>query len=146
MNARTIKDNFWRIGARVMVEARRGPLALDSGPCLDVSRDERGELFRLAVHPLRMHAVEFLDVRPGQQRLLMNLGEGDLFLCGRDPMGLLAIRLPEGAPAHSVRAAVESLDSQALALPPMEVSGQERRFNRPARLHRELSKLSSGSW
>src|SRR5688572_5315484 len=137
MNARTIKDNFWRIGARVMVESRRGPLALDSGPCLDVSRDERGAHFRLLAHPLRLHAIEFPDIRPAQQRLLVNLSQDELFLCGRDPLGLLAIRLPDWAPAHSARAAVEALDSQALVLSRMEVSGQERRFNRPAHIHRE---------
>lgn len=128
MNTRSIKDNFWRIGARVMVEPRRGPVAFDPLPHISVAEDELGEHFRLRVHPLRVRGIEVRDIRPAQRRLLLVVRQrprksGDYesardvsFLCACEPNGLLAHRLPECSQAHRIELAQELLASHSAAV------------------------------
>jgi hypothetical protein len=134
MNIHNIKDSFWRIGARVMVEPRRGPIRNDLGARIAISQDEQGQHFRMLFHPLRVESLEIADVRPGQRKLLAVFeqrprgmrGGGSRnaharaerhrrFLCGRDDQGLFAFALPEWMEAHNVRSAVEALDAELIS-------------------------------
>lgn len=127
MNIHNIKDSFWRIGSRVMVEPRRGPLGLELEPRFLIGRDGQGEHFRLVFHPLQVRSIEVADVKPGQRSLLAVIHQRPRqetqrrranphrrFLCGRDDKGLYAFALPEGSEAHNVTTAIDALEFQAI--------------------------------
>ena len=131
MNIHNIKDSFWRIGAKVSVEPRRGPVSNDLGARIAIGQDEQGQYFRMLFHPLRVQSLEIADIRPGQRKLLAvfeqrSRGNGARnaharaerhrrFLCGRDEQGLFAFALPEWIEAHNVRSAVEALDAELVS-------------------------------
>ena len=127
MSIHNIKDSFWRIGARVMVEPRRGPIGLELEPRFVIGRDGQGEHFRLVFHPLQVRSIEVADVKPGQRSLLAVIHQRPRqesrrrrsnphrrYLCGRDDKGLFAFALPEGNEAHNVASAIDALELQAI--------------------------------
>jgi hypothetical protein len=92
MKLRTLRDQFAQIGARVMVEPVREMFRAESAVRLEVGSDHRGLLFHLMIDPLRVFALEAVDVRPMDGYLVllvrqrefgkMNEAPKRLFVCG----------------------------------------------------------------
>ena len=67
-----LHGRFARIGARVKVRRE----FLEGRLRLDVGRDGMGAFFELTLHAVRAPVLRVLDVRPGEQRLLLEVNDG----------------------------------------------------------------------
>ena len=105
MNVRNLKDNFARIGARVMVEPARELWNARHAARLDVRRDHRGEYFHLMICPLRVSSIDVRDSRFARkqielivrQRAFGSLHEAprQRFLCSRQGRALCAVEIAD---------------------------------------------------
>ena len=72
MKLLTLRDQFARMGARVMVEPARELFRAADAVRLDVRSDHRGEYFHFLVDPLRVVALEVIEVRPRDGYLMLS--------------------------------------------------------------------------
>jgi hypothetical protein len=105
MNVRNLKDQFARIGARVMVESARELWQARCAAQLDIRKDHRGEYFHLMIDALRVISIEARDSQfsRGQIELIVrqrNFGSmseapRQRFLCNRVGRALCAIEIAD---------------------------------------------------
>ena len=116
MNKHVIERQFTRIGARARVHPAT-PLDRGEGLTIDISRDNAGEFFDIAVAGGRNVETRVLDVQPSLRHLLLMSDQTDgkhKFLCGHDERHWFVAAVPERAAVSTVKTAFDALKPVAV--------------------------------
>lgn len=73
MNVRNLKNQFWRLGARVTVSPVREAPGAEPAPDVEVLTDTLGEHFHMRVDPLCENSLRVIWVQPNSKRLLLEV-------------------------------------------------------------------------
>ena len=116
MNAHLIERHFAKIGARAQVrpETRRNRI---NGVSIDISRDNDGEFFDIALARTSPAEVRVVDIQPQMRHLLLLSDQNDgkhKFLCGHDERHWFVAAVPERASVSNVKTAFEALKPAAV--------------------------------